>query len=747
MGFMQPDKTGLAEAGRLERVLFAFARVRDGFVRRASSLAPKLVLPRRLRRPAQLLGWALTLRLPGELGYWLRARRLRGCAPRRFSLPANPNPSVSIIIPTYGKVRLTLRCLASIAAYPPAAAVEVIVVDDASGDPALGQLRRVRGLTLLTTPRNLGFIGACNHAAGFAKGEFLLFLNNDTLVRTGWLDSLLALLRARPDAGAAGSKLLYPTGRLQEAGGIIWRDATGANYGRGDDPFLPVYNYAREVDYCSGASLMVRRALFTELGGFDPRYAPAYYEDADLAFRLRARGYVTLYQPRSEVVHIEGASHGTDLRSGVKAHQVVNRQRFLARWKTVLESRHMPPDTRRMRARDHAAQRMIVLVVEHCAPEPDRDAGSQTVLAYLRVLREAGCVVKLWVEVVRPDRRYVTAMQDMGIEVIDGGSAAFEAWMAEHGSEIDRVLLSRPEVAAAHLGTVRRHTPAPIAYYGHDLHFRRLRAQFALTGAARHAAEAARLERLERWLWRAVDRVLTPSEQEAVVARQLEPSARVAAVAPFCFTTFGARRDPPPGARLLFVGGFAHTPNVDALFWFVAEILPLIRARVPSARLIAAGSHVPAHIWALSGPAVTIRPDVPPDALRRLYLSARVAVVPLRYGAGVKLKVAEALREGVPLVTTTVGAQGLPGLARAACIADDPARFAEEACRLLIDEAAWRERCAAQIAYATKHFSESTLRDGLLHALDLVPDGAREAAAPPPPVSPVAEMRLVAMPG
>ncbi len=726
---MQPGKTGLARAGRLERALFAFARARDGFARQARCLIPRLALPPRLRRPAQFLGWALTLRLPGEFGYWLRARRLRGCAPRRFSLPTSAAPSVSVIIPTYGKVWLTLRCLASIAEFPPAAAIEVIVVDDASGDPALDRLRRLRGLKLLTTPRNLGFIGACNHAAGFANGDFLLFLNNDTLVRPGSLDWLLALLRARPDAGAAGSKLLYPTGRLQEAGGIIWRDATGANYGRGDDPRLPVYNYVREVDYCSGASLMVRRALFTELGGFDPHYAPAYYEDADLAFRLRARGYATLYQPRSEVVHIEGASHGTDLRSGIKAHQVVNRQRFLARWKPVLEARHMPADTRPLRARDHAADRTLVLVVEHCAPEPDRDAGSQTVLAFLRALRAAGCVIKLWVEVVRPDRAYVMAVQDMGIEVIDGGLPAFQTWMAENGAELDRVLLSRPEVAAAHLGIVRRHSAAPVAYYGHDLHFRRLRAQFALSGAARHAAEAARLERLERWLWRAADCVLTPSEQEAVVVRQLEPATRAVAVAPFCFTAFGSNRSPPPGARLLFVGGFAHTPNVDALAWFVADILPLIRVRVPNARLVAAGSHVPPSVWALSGPAVTIRPDLSPDELRRLYLSARVAVAPLRYGAGVKLKVVEALREGVPLVTTGTGAQGLPGLARAACVADDPARFAEDVCRLLTDTASWQDRCAAQIAYARKHFSTATLRNGLLHALDLAPDVQPHAPA------------------
>ncbi len=578
------------------------------------------------------------------------------------------------------------------------------------------------------TPRNLGFIGACNHAAGFARGEFLLFLNNDTEVRPGWLDALLALLRARPDAGAAGSKLLFPDGRLQEAGGIIWRDATGANYGRGDDPAKPEYNYVREVDYCSGASLMVRRALFEDLGGFDPLYAPAYYEDADLAFRLRARGRATLYQPRSEVVHIEGASHGTDPVCGVKAYQLVNRDRFRDRWAAVLAGRHMPADTRRMRARDHAADRTLVLVIDHCAPEPDRDAGSQTMLAFLRTLRAGGAIVKLWVEVVRPGRDYVRPIQDLGIEVIGGGPEAFAAWMAENGAELDRVLLSRPEVAAAHLGIIRRHSPAPVAYYGHDLHFRRVRAQFALTGEPGLLSEAARLERLERWIWRAVDQVLYPSEEEAGFVRLVAPSVGARAVPAFAFAEFGADRTPPEGALMLFVGGFAHAPNYEALAWFVRDVLPLIRTRVPAARLIAAGSSATDRVWDLAGPDVAIRADVAPAELSRLYASARVAVAPLRFGAGVKLKVVEALAAGVPVVTTTIGAQGLPGLG--ADVADDAVGFADAACRLLADDALWRARCAAHLAYARTRFSREAMRDGLLEALALTQPAGRQTPSP-----------------
>lgn len=711
-----------SEAGRLERALLAIGARRDRLAARVGwALAGLFGV---LRLGGRALLWAVTLRLPGELGYWLQSRRrcrplLRGFRGRRFVLPDAAMPSVSVIVPTYGQVPMTRRCLASIAAHPPKAAIEVIVIDDSSGDRRLSRLSRIRGLRLLSTPRNLGFIGACNHAAGSARGEFLLFLNNDTQVRAGWLDALHALLLARTDAGAAGSKLLFPDGTLQEAGGVIWADGSGANVGRGDDPAKPVYNYVREVDYASGASLMIRRRLFEELGGFDPLYAPAYYEDADIAFQLRARGYTTLYQPRSEVVHIEGVSHGTDPRAGIKAHQILNQDRFVARWSSVLRTQHMPRGTRPMRARDHAGTRSIVLAVEHCAPEPDRDAGSQTMLAFLRALRAADVVVKLWVEVIRPEARYITALQDMGVEVIAGSPAAFEAWLAENGAEIDRVLLSRPDVAAAHLGAIRRHCTAPVAYYGHDLHHRRLRAQFAVSGVPSLVTEAARLEHLERWLWRATDTVLMPSDQEAGLIAKAEPGVRSLAVSPYAFAKFGERRPPPDGADLLFVGGFAHSPNEDAVVWLATEVLPLLRARVPEVRLLAAGSHVTPRIWSLAGPGVTIHPDVTPDALRKLYASARIAVAPLRYGAGVKLKVAEALREGTPLVTTPTGAQGLPDLDKVADVAADAPSFAAAVCRLLTDDALWETRCAAQISYASARFGLATLRDELLNALRL----------------------------
>ena len=174
-------------------------------------------------------------------------------------------------------------------------------------------LAAVPGIRLIVNPSNLGYLRSCNTAARVAKGEFLLLLNNDTQVLPDWLDPLLLPFRSRSDVGAVGSKLLYPDGRLQEAGCIVWDDGSGWNFGRLDSPDRPAYNYLREVDYCSAASLLVPRALFNEMGGFDERYAPAYCEDSDLAFRLRERGYKVLYQPRSRIVHHEG-DHPTAAR-------------------------------------------------------------------------------------------------------------------------------------------------------------------------------------------------------------------------------------------------------------------------------------------------------------------------------------------------------------------------------------------------------------------------------------------------
>ncbi|HVY14403.1 MAG TPA: glycosyltransferase [Rhodopila sp.] len=689
-----------------------------------------------LRRSVLLLWWTATFQLHIHARYWLRARRLRKAEPVRtpllllpapvaveidpasIALPLSDQPVVSIIIPTYGQVDFTLRCLASLAAQAPDIPFETIVVDDAAPDPETVKLERVAGIRLLRNATNLGFLRTCNAAAQAARGAFLFFLNNDTEVQPNWLPPLLDIFHTRADAGAVGSRLLYPDGRLQEAGGIIWRDGSAWNFGRHEDPEAPAYTYVREVDYCSGAALMVRRTTFLDMGGFDELYRPAYYEDSDLCMRLRQAGLKTYYQPASSVVHYEGVSHGVDTTVGIKSHQAVNRRGFVRRWAKELAANHYPHGQAVFRARDRAMHRAIVLVVDHYVPTPDRDAGSRTMLAFLRTLTEAGAVVKFWPHNLAYSPGYTEALRGMGIETFQG-PMRLDAWIRQHGHELDHVLLSRPEVAEDVLPLLSQYCAGTIVYYGHDLHFARMLRQAALTGDPRLRVAAEAMRQREIALWRRVDLSLYPSEDEARKARRLEPSAAIAGVSPYAFDRFGPERPPSPNAEVLFVGGFGHAPNEDAALWFADAVLPAIRMAVPSALLRIVGSNPTAPVRALHGGGVSVHPNVSDAALAGFYQAARVAVVPLRCGAGVKLKVVEALREGVPLVTTTTGAQGLAGIEDVVAVCDDAQAFSEAVVARLIDDGLWRRASAVQVAYARRHFSRAAMRAGLLPAFGL----------------------------
>ncbi|MGA9422843.1 MAG: glycosyltransferase, partial [Rhodanobacteraceae bacterium] len=620
-----------------------------------------------------------------------------------FTLPTSDTPRVSIIVPVFNQIAYTTACLRSLAEHAGAIAFEVIVVNDASNDATERRLGNVGGLRIMRNIENVGFVGSCNAGAASARGEFVLFLNNDTVVTAGWLESLLRCFDEEPDCGLVGAKLVYPDGRLQEAGGIVFNDGSAWNYGRFEDPLDPRFNFRREVDYCSGAAIVLRRDVFDRLGGFDARYAPAYYEDTDLAFKTRAAGLKPFYESAATVVHFEGITGGTDTGSGIKRHQVINRDAFLAKWKHALVSLPDPGTRIALAATWRATKR--VLIIDATTPTPDMDSGSLRMTNLMRLLHRRGCQVtflpdnRAWIE------RYTPALQALGVETLYHPFVADPiALLRERGAEFDVIMLSRHYVAAGYVGLARLYAPrARLVFDTVDLHYLREQRAAELEGRpelARHVA-ATRAQELKIMRECDITLVVSPAEQELLAVDaanvKVEVLSNIHAIHG-CRAPFDRRRD------LIFVGGFQHPPNIDAVEWLVRDILPLVEPELPGVRVHVIGSRVTAAIEALNSESVRIHGYV--EDIAPYMDGCRVALAPLRYGAGVKGKVNLAMSYGLPVVATSSAVEGMHAHAgKDVLVADDPGEFAACIVRLYNDEVLWQRLSSNGLDNVRQHFS------------------------------------------
>lgn len=617
-------------------------------------------------------------------------------------------PLVSIIIPVYNQFGYTYNCLKSIQKNSGDIKYEVIIADDCSSDATKDIKQAIEGLVVMRNEENLRFLKNCNNAAKNARGKYIVFLNNDTQVQNGWLSSMVRLMEENEEIGLTGSKLVYGDGRLQEAGGIFWNDASAWNYGNRANPEEPEYNYLKEVDYISGASIMIRKTLWEEIGGFDERFAPAYYEDSDLAFEVRKRGYKVVYQPLSVVVHFEGVSNGTDISSGQKAYQAANKDKFYEKWKGVLEKDHFKNADNVLLARDRSRYKKHILIVDHYVPHYDKDAGGKCTFMYANLFNNMGFHVTFIGDNFYRHEPYTTQMQQAGIEVIYGNYyyANWKEWIKENGKYYDYAYLNRPHIAPKYIDIIRESSNAKIIYFGHDLHYLREQRRYEIEKDPKILKESKKWKETEFSIFKKSDVIhVVGSYEQAILSKEF-PDKPVRNIPLYIYDNiltdiekdFNKRKD------ILFVGGFGHNPNIDAVLWFGREIFPKILEKYDDIKWYVVGSKAPNEVMQLASDNIIIKGFVPDQELEKLYRECKMAVVPLRVGAGVKGKVVEAAYYQIPLVTTTIGAEGLSLEENAFAIEDNADKMAELICELYEDNSKLMEFSNNSIDFIEKYF-------------------------------------------
>lgn len=605
-----------------------------------------------------------------------------------LSLPQSDKPVVSVIVPVYNQFAMTYHCIASLILAANKASFELILVDDCSTDKTVEVEDIVENVVLIKNDPNVGFLHSCNNGAAAARGEYLVFLNNDTEVCAYWLDEMLATFNRFDKVGAVGSKLVYPDGKLQDAGGIVWDSGTPWNVGNRENANDPRFNYTREVDYLTGASLMLSSDVWKKTGGFSEEFAPAYYEDTDIAFKVRDAGYRTFYCPKSTVIHFEGQSNGTDTGSGIKHYQEINATRFKANWRHAFVGNGQEGQDLNLNKDRNRDFRL--LMVDHAFPCEGQDAGSYAAIQEMKLMMELGCKITFLPHNFAHLGKYTEELQRLGVECIYAPFyTSTGVFLERRGSEFDAVYITRYGVAERVIPEIRKHTNAKIIFNNADLHFlREMRA--AIAAGDEDLSGPLQTRDREVAVMQNVDAVLSYNETEHEIIASHTFQVENIFKCPWVLEDLKSPVGFEQRQGIAFLGGFGHPPNREAIEFFIHHMVPLLRESDHVIPFHIYGSNFPEDLEHLACDDVIIEGFA--ESLDSVFDTCRVFVAPLISGAGIKGKVLDSIAYAVPSVLSPVAAEAtglLHGVST--LIARTPEEWAAAIIKLHTDKQFWHE--------------------------------------------------------
>ena len=560
-----------------------------------------------------------------------------------FGIPTSDEPEVTIVIPVYNNWWVTYKCLRALQRSFNLCKYEVIVVNDASTDQTRDGLRNIRGIKVVHNKVNVGYLESTNRGASLAaeSSNYIVLLNNDTEPIADWIDELLLVFKMHSDAAIVGSTLFYSDGRIQESGAQIFNSANGWNIGRGFSELNDMFRSLREVDYCSAAAVMVRKNFWLDVNGFDLRYKPAYYEDSDLAMSAWSQGLKVYVSPRSWVIHQEGASHGTSLKSGVKKHQNINREKFKNKWEKELNRHWKDEGSPRVEfARDSKG---IIVICDHELPDSTRDSGSQRTIRIIQALMSLKYHVVLTGMEFSVRNVQIEELRQMGVEVHTDRQSLVDS-LRYRSHRISYYWTIREEVYV-HFADDLRHINKSAPFIGDLLDLR--------------YEDNSKIQIAKRQLkiTNEVDHVVLVSPIESKKLREI--SGKNVSDIWYDFPSKNYDFAETKRTGLIFVGGFRHIPNLEGIFWFAKNVMPYLLSLGFKEPVIVIGSGLSAdQTKELTESGLTILGYQKDIELH--YATAKIAILPLQSGAGLKGKFAEALTFGLPVITTSTGAEGFP---------------------------------------------------------------------------------------
>jgi len=638
------------------------------------------------------------------------------CSNKVFDFTPISPPLISIILVLYNKAELTLECLDSLSNDSELKRCEIIIVDNASSDETEELLQRLKGVKIIRNPLNLHFLLASNQGSVQAEGKYILFLNNDTQVLPGTIAASVKTIESSEDIGAVGGKIILLDGRLQEAGSIIWKDGSCLGYGRGDDPFAPMYMFKRDVDYCSGAFLLTHRELFLQMGCFDLDYQPAYYEETDYCLKLREIGKRVVYDPDVVLLHFEFASSSSS-EQAIEL-QAINREIFLRKHDLQLRSHLVSEPENILWARQtNDRNNYRVLFIEDRVPHSQLGSGYPRAQDILRALLENNYFVTLYpLQAREEDWLSVYETIPKSVEVMTYyGVTRLKEFLKQRKNYYQVILISRPHNMQILKPILAEHPAwftqteivydAEALYSSRDIMQRNIKGQNILGWHLEDELE----------LLKGGDCIISVSEGEK--KKLMQYGFENIAVLGHCLSIELTENSFEERENILFIGAIheENSPNADSIIWFVEEIFPEIKNRLETdPKLLIVGLNKSDKVADLAKRYQSVELVGQVEDLSMYYNQARIFIAPTRFAAGIPMKVHHAASRGLPIVATSLIASQVGWQdGEEILVADEPSIFAEQCVRLYTNAHLWEKLRSKALERIVRECSREAFVDKL----------------------------------